>query len=470
MRLRLAAIAVALPLACAPDSVSACASRSAPPELSERDPVDPAVRERVNELVLAVRTKPADADLREELARVYQANGLAALADATWAQLLELDPRRPIAWYLRGVVLAELGDLEGACAAAARAAELEPGQALPRWRRGVWLLDLGRPDEARAELDRACALDPADFRPRAALARAELFAEHPAEAATQARTALGLNPDDATTHNLLAAALEELGETEAAARERALAALAPAPPPDAWLRDMLEENLNPIRDVPRAQALLRTRGPLEAKPEIEALLLERPDHPGVLALAVELYGQLGSPEKGLALLESARQRVPGNPEIALLLGTALMRTGQVDRALSETAAAVRLSPDLGPARHQLGSLQATVGRLDEARLSFEEALQRGYREPTLLLELGVVQRRTGHEFEAVGSFEEVCARMPDLFEAHLYLARARGEIGDLAGAWKTYERAAELQASSPALAQVAGRLRALAAGMEKDRR
>src|SRR6185436_1264022 len=281
-----------------------------------------------------------------------------------------------------------------------------------------------------------------------------------------ARAALALESNDGPTRNLLATALEELGETEAAARERALAALAPPLPPDPWLAEMREQELGPLYHLDLARQMLDQRGPLEARAEIEALLTARPDHPAVLRLADELYARLGSPEKGLALLEAARARVPGNPEIALFLGAALMRAGKVERALSETAAAVRLNPGLGPARHQLGSFQDSAGLFEDARLSFGEALARGYREGSMLLELGVVQRRTGHEIEAVASFEEACAKLPDSFDAHLFLARARGEIGDLPGAWAAYKRAAELQASSPALAPVAGRLRDLEAGVE----
>jgi Flp pilus assembly protein TadD len=435
----------------------------APPELSDRGAIDSEVAKRLDELVLAVRAKPADADARELLARTYQANGLPDLAEATWAQVLELDPRRPRAWYLRGIALADLGDLEGACAAALRAAELAPAEALPRWRRGLWLLDLGRLDEARAELERACALDPKDFRPHAALARAELSSDRAAEAVTHARAALALEPKDGATHNLLATALEEQGETEPAARERALAALAPALPPDPWTAEMLEQSLGPLYHLAMARALLQQRGPQAARAEIEALLKERPDHPGVLSLADELYARLGDPAKGLALLEAARARVPANPEIALYLGAALMRAGQVERALSETADAVRLHPDFGPARHQLGSFQSSAGQLDAARLSFGEALARGYRDGSMLLELGIVQRKTGHEIEAVASFEEACAKLPDSFNAHLFLARARGEVGDLPGAWTAYARATELQASSPALKPVAARLHDLEA-------
>lgn len=468
--LRLAAFAVSLPLACGPAPNGAppvgASPVGAPPELSDQNVVDSEVRERLDELVNAVHASPADTDAREKLARSYQANGLPDLAEATYAQVLALDPQRPRAWYLRGVALAELGDLEGACAAEARAADLAPDEALPRWRRGLWLLDLGRLEEARAELDQACDLDPEDFRPRAARARAELFSDDAAEAVVDARAALALEPNDGATRNLLATALEELGETEAAARERALAALAPPLPPDPWLGEMQAESLGPLYHLDLARQLLEQRGPVEARAEIEALLSERPDHPGVLRLADDLYAGLGAPEKGLALLEAARARVPDNPDIALFLGAALMRAGEVERALSETAAAVRLNPGLGPARHQLGSFQANTGQLDAARLSFEEALARGYREPSLLLELGVVQRMTGHEIEAVASFEEACAKLPDSFDAHLFLARARGEIGDLPGAWAAYKRAAELQASSPALAQVASRLRSLETGVE----
>jgi tetratricopeptide (TPR) repeat protein len=468
--LRLAALAVSLPLACAPDPMAAppvgATPVGAPPELSDQQVVDSEVRERLAELVLAVRASPADADAREKLARSYQANGLPDLAEATYAQALALDPRRPHAWYLRGVALADLGDLEGACAAEARAAELAPDSALPRWRRGLWLLDLGRLEEARDELDEACELDPGDFRPRAALARAELYSDDAAQAVEDARAALALEPNDGPTRHLLATALDELGETEAAARERALAALAPPLPLDAWLAEMKEEELGPLYHLALARQLLDQRGPLQARAEIEALLAERPDYPAVLRLADDMYVGLGTPETGLALLEAARARVPDHPDIALFLGAALMRAGEVERALNETAAAVRLNPGLGPARHQLGSFQNSAGLYEEARLSFGEALARGYREGSMLVELGVVQRRTGREIEAVASFEEACAKLPDSFEAHLFLARARGEIGDLPGAWAAYKRAAELQGSSPALAQVADRLRDLEAGAE----
>ncbi|MFT5051208.1 MAG: hypothetical protein ACI8QZ_002618, partial [Chlamydiales bacterium] len=62
--------------------------------------LDADLREPIQAAIDRVTAQPLDAELRAELAMLYQANGLVDAVDGAWLQALELDPARARWWHL----------------------------------------------------------------------------------------------------------------------------------------------------------------------------------------------------------------------------------------------------------------------------------------------------------------------------------------------------------------------------------
>jgi Flp pilus assembly protein TadD len=93
--------------------------------------------------------------------------------------------------------------------------------------------------------------------------------------------------------------------------------------------------------------------------------------------AEELLGlalnALRTGDHGAALghLKQGATRFPDNARIAYLLGAEHAQIGLFDRAEEEMARAIQLDPNLVVARFQLGLLQMTQGRADDARATWD---------------------------------------------------------------------------------------------------
>ncbi|MDX6770291.1 MAG: O-antigen ligase family protein [Elusimicrobiota bacterium] len=162
-------------------------------------PLAPAAREtggagpveaRVWRAAHALAFYPEDADLRAELALLYESGGGYAGADEQWARAQATAPFNAVYAFRRGLLAQRRGDWEAAQRQHARAAELEPAFRDARLGRAVALWGAGRLAEAREELAAAKTLaDPgpqgyayADIvaaRDPGALARVEAMLKRP---------------------------------------------------------------------------------------------------------------------------------------------------------------------------------------------------------------------------------------------------------------------------------------------------
>lgn len=184
--------------------------------------------------------------------------GRHAAAVDTWHELLRLTPDEAEAHNNVAVCLAELGQLQDACAAARRAIELKPEYAEALANLGGFLGRLGRFQEGVAACDRAIAINPdwaegyanrganlvgllhfeqaaASFEQtlrvdpkywRAHVLAAEALARRgcpPAEVLAQVRRALHIHPREPTALAMTAACLDDLGEENEADQYLSLA-------------------------------------------------------------------------------------------------------------------------------------------------------------------------------------------------------------------------------------------------------
>ena len=164
----------------------------------------------------AKRAKPGQARNRapdqsnrttqNELARAleHHAAGRLPQAESIYQQILQTDPRQPVAWHLLGVIAHQEGKNDVAVDLITKSLAIKPDFAEAHSDLGNALKDLGRPAEAVASFRRALALrpDPAETHCNLGTAFAELGKLDAAIASC--RQALALKPDFAEAHLHLA--------------------------------------------------------------------------------------------------------------------------------------------------------------------------------------------------------------------------------------------------------------------------
>lgn len=277
-------------------------------------------------------------------------------------QLLEAivdeDRDQVLAQLNLGVVRHKLGDLEGAATALSRVTRSEPDLA------EGWLylgqVELGDVDTALRRFRRGIDRDPDNLELRIAMVAALRRAGRPEEAVEAAKEALFINARSLPLYNHMGLAHAELGE-----------------------RDLARFVFEKAETIPGAEAnaviqanfgwLLYEQGErYAAQKRLEAAVEADPDYvPGLVYLA-RIHMADHAWDKALPLLEEASRRAERNADLLNDLGLALRG----------------------------------VGRFEDARASFERALELDRDDPKPLFNLGIVLGDDLKDYEAaIVSFE-----------------------------------------------------------------
>ncbi|HWA63238.1 MAG TPA: sulfotransferase [Caulobacteraceae bacterium] len=299
-----------------------------------------------------------------------------------------------------GLVLAALGDADGAQAEYRRALALDPdcleahnnlgnllraagraGEALAHFEAalrlagevpelhanlGHLLAELGREDEARQAFRRALDLRPQFVDALRGLAQVQIRAGERGEAAALLRRALEAAEDDAPTHHSLGTLLSAEGDIEGA-----------------------------IVHLQRAVAL----------------------KPDFAEAQNNLGNALGAAERrteALAAFDGALALRPDFLEALCGRGHTLNMLNRADEALVPLQAALALAPDLAEAHSALGGALQTLGRLDASREAFERAVALEPGRPAYLRGLSEAKRFTPGDPHL--ALLEAAAERADAFE------------------------------------------------------
>jgi tetratricopeptide (TPR) repeat protein/TolB-like protein len=294
---------------------------------------DPSWAERArDEMTEALRLDPQDAEVREDLARLYMNTGKIPEAIEEAKKALEARPRTDSLHRLMANLLVETGDFEAAvaearravalrdwhqnhytlgyvlyragrleeCAAAfRRATELRPDNAWAFQALGACLHEAGHTSEAEAAYKKAIAADPG----AASMAWSNLGtlyyeSDRLPEAADAFRKALELEPASGVMHRNLADALARQGRAEEARTEwregasRSSAALAVNP-----------KEVTDLVNLAICRAKLGDAG--AALQAVAAALEAGPHDREALSGAAAVHALVGDPAKGLQYLEQA---------------------------------------------------------------------------------------------------------------------------------------------------------------------
>ncbi len=420
--------------------------------------LDDAARQRIGEALAAAHERPRDPARRARLGAVYHAHALWGPAVASYRQALARAPRRARWWYLLAHALAGTGDVEGAAAAAGRALELDPAYLPAYWNLGLWWLQAGHDD--RAETAFAAAAERVPDHPAGPLGLARVALERgDAERATALlETVLERSPGLTYARQLLGNASLALGRPAEGAA--ALAGGAGAPPsfPDPWLDEVRRLRAGYRALIEEAQALLAAGRSQEA---IEQLAAAQRDHPEDYVVAYTLgtaYFGSGRLAEAATAFEAAAAVQPGSHLPPLGLGAVRELEGDFETALALTDRAIALNPAYANAHRQRARILRRLERPAAALASIEEALRYDPRS----LELAETRLRLLEELgrwpDLATAAERLTRDLPHWPGGFLYLALARGELGDAAGARAALRNALAAGAGQQAVTAIANRV------------
>ena len=159
----------------------------------------------------------------------------------------------------------------------------------------------------------------------------------------------------------------------------------------------------------------------------------------------------GEIDNAIGEYEAAIKLEPAAPEPHFNLGAALVRTGSdelLPKAIAEYDTALRLKPDYAEAHNNLGNALSHVpGRLPEAIVQFEAARQLKPGFAQVHLNLGNAFAKTpGRLPDAIVEYQEAFRLRPDYAEAHFNLGNVFTQIpGRLNDAMAQYEEALRIR-------------------------
>lgn len=310
----------------------------------------------------AVALRPSVPAFHANLAEAYRATGQLERAVGCCRAALNLWPDYPEALCNLGLALQGLGKKTEAVDQFRRALELRPQFATAHNNLGIVLRDLGRSDEALEHFHRAVELEPGFAPARTNLGQMLLDRGRAEEALPHCQEAVRLQPDMAALHHNLGNVLRAM-ERYVEARASYLEALRLDP-------DLATAHahlgLTMAREGQANEALAWVRRAAELEPdnasfqEILAEVHMEREEPGE---AIEHF------EQALALSDEPK------PGVHLSLGWAKQEEGRLDEARVHYEKALELQPDSAAAHLNIGGLAEEQGRMEDAEAAFRTAMR-----------------------------------------------------------------------------------------------
>ncbi len=336
---------------------------------------------------------------------------------------------------MRAQVLMSRSDFDGALVALNRALEFAPDDAETVANRGNLYRRLGDLARARVDLERALDLDPdsVSAETMAGLAMQDGRFE---EAVIEYSVALRLNRNNPQALAGRASAHSRLGRLDRALADyRALQALNPQ---DQGARQLVLSTLVEMDRVAEAEAGIA-----------EALAADAADV-GALMVKIEIETGRGTPAAALPALDGSLAKAPDDVELRVLRAEVRAASGDIDGATADLAHLRALHADDPTILNSLCWTQATSGfGLDQALVDCDAAIAALPGQASIIDSRALVLLMLGRLEEARAAYEEAL-RLEPTQTASLYgrglVRQALGEPGgdqDLAAALAQYPEVAE---------------------------
>ncbi len=159
----------------------------------------------------------------------------------------------------------------------------------------------------------------------------------------------------------------------------------------------------------------------------------------------------------LRTLDNAIAARPGSPDPLIARGNFFASQNQIDLALADYRAALKLDPQNPRALTNIGQIRLMQKRYTDAEKYFRGATARADSDSQVAARvhygLATCLYHRGKAAEAISEFDAAIARAPEIADFYFWRGIARRQTGDDANARNDFSRAAELAATSdPALA------------------
>jgi len=156
---------------------------------------------------------------------------------------------------------------------------------------------------------------------------------------------------------------------------------------------------------------------------------------GKLGMLLDLYHH---PDQALVCYGRAHQLDPGAFKWLYYMGSLQAKLGRQDEAVETWRRALRLKPDYLPARLKLADSLFTTGQLDESRQIYSAIVKTAPSTAEAYYGLGRIDLARGDTAAASQSFQKACELFPPYGPAHYQLAQIDHKLG------KTQESEQEL--------------------------
>jgi tetratricopeptide (TPR) repeat protein len=325
----------------------------------------------------------------------HQAEGKLKQAEGLLRQVLQAQPKNPVALHLLGIVAHQAGKTDQGIQLIRQAIEISPRTGQFHSNLGEMLRLTGRLDEAIRHGEQAVALDPASATSHSNLGIAWYDKGELEKAEACQQRALALNPRLAPALNNLGSICRDRRDKEQAVSyyRRALEAM----PHHLESMNNLGAVLNETdRPEESAKVLLQAvrLNPKYAEAHCNIgntfLLLEqfdkanaafnralslKPDYPEACQGLARLHQEQNRIAEAEVMASKALALAPLKAEVHSLLGGIYSESGFPEKAEQCYARALELDPDLQGAHLGRGHLRMEQGRMEEAEADFAHALQ-----------------------------------------------------------------------------------------------
>jgi protein O-mannosyl-transferase len=164
----------------------------------------------------------------------------------------------------------------------------------------------------------------------------------------------------------------------------------------------------------------------------------------LIASAVLTWHQLGYWQDSISLYEHTLQVTADNYLIHYNLGVDLAEKGDLDAAIGNLQAAIKISPNYTEAHNNLGVAFARKGNPDAAIEEYQTTLRINPNDLKAQCNLGDALARKGDPAAAIGHYQAAVRLAPDNPEVHLTLAGFLVQKGDLDAAILEYQAALQI--------------------------
>ena len=376
-------------------------------------------------------------------------------------KVLALAPTFARAHLALGKALLQEGQIPQSIDELNEAARLEPNNGESHYQLGLALSRAGRKEEAAAALRKGRELVSADDRNQnanldVADGRVAVESGDLERAATKFRHAIELRPESSEAHRHLGDVLAKQGDQSgASAAYRKALELNPA---DVSAKGSLEKlataatGVDDPKQVAQLEDYLRQEKYKEGEILLTEYVKERPTSSwGWYALGYSRFAQMKVGASIEALAKSLELDIR-NAEAHKILGRDLMIIGRFDDARIEFDQALRYKPDSPEIHYNLGKLFSVQDNWEPARAAFESALRLDPSYLEALDALGFAQEALGDDAAAVVSYQKAISlneqRKGTFASPHVNLSAYYNRLGDPAKALEHANKALELDPNS----------------------